>query len=237
MYNAKMVVNVLLVATIFSAAYHRALPKLATPSVDLSVFLIAEGAIHSLEALAPTKADSVDVDSQESQSVKSYGPVYTVTATAYQAVKAQTDDEPFVTADNSFIKPGYSSKLHWLAVSRDLLVQWGGRIKFGDRVRVKGVSPELDGIYTVHDTMNKRLRHRIDILSNPSEKFDICARGVKIQRVKAGSQTLLAARRPATAPLLASSKKARRTLGPAGRSTHRFVRPAERTDYLVSAIL
>lgn len=108
---------------------------------------------------------------------------YTVTATAYQAVPGQTDDEPFVTADNSRIKPHYGSHIRWMALSRDLLQHWGGKFKYGDKVRVRGISSELDGVYTVHDTMNKRHRHCMDILTHPSEKYDIFTKGVKIQKV------------------------------------------------------
>ncbi|GAA4048505.1 hypothetical protein GCM10022409_38670 [Hymenobacter glaciei] len=111
-------------------------------------------------------------------------PTFTVTATAYQAVANQTDDEPFVTADNSKIKPHYGSKKRWMALSRDLLKPWGGQFKFGDKVRVRGISPKLDGVYTIHDTMNRRHRHCMDILTHVSEKFDIFQKGVKIQKVE-----------------------------------------------------
>lgn len=106
---------------------------------------------------------------------------YTVTATAYQAVAGQTDDEPFVTADNSRIKPHYSSRTHWLALSHDLLARWDGDFQYGDQVVVSGLSPQLDGTYTVHDTMNKRHHHCMDILTHTREKIDIFTKNVKIR--------------------------------------------------------
>jgi 3D (Asp-Asp-Asp) domain-containing protein len=106
---------------------------------------------------------------------------YTVTATAYEAVAGQTDDEPFVTADNSHIPAGYGSHTRWLALSRDLLKPWGGPFKFGDKVRVHGVSTALDGVYTVHDTMNRRHHHCLDVLVHPKEKVDLFQPGVKLQ--------------------------------------------------------
>lgn len=110
---------------------------------------------------------------------------YTVTATAYQAVPGQTDSEPFVTADNSRIKPHYGSKKRWMALSRDLLKPWGGPFNFGDKVRVRGISTKLDGVYTIHDTMNRRHHHCMDVLTHPSEKYDIFQKGVKIQPLAA----------------------------------------------------
>jgi 3D (Asp-Asp-Asp) domain-containing protein len=134
--------------------------------------------------------------------------VYTVRATAYEAVMSQTDSKPFVTADNSRIPRGYGSHTRWLALSRDLLRPWGGPFEFGDRVRVRGISPALDGVYTVHDTMNRRYHHCLDVLVHPREHVSISQVGVKIQRVSApqrhgtSSRPLLAhrtAKKPAVA--------------------------------------
>jgi 3D (Asp-Asp-Asp) domain-containing protein len=115
------------------------------------------------------------------------GRTYTVTATVYQAVASQTDGKPFLTADNSRIKAHYSSRTHWLALSRDLLANWGGKFHYGDKVHVSGVSPKLDGLYTVHDTMNKRYYHCIDILTHSSEKLSVSSKGVKLRLAPAGS--------------------------------------------------
>ncbi|MBF9238686.1 hypothetical protein I2I05_14875 [Hymenobacter sp. BT683] len=106
-----------------------------------------------------------------------------MTATIYEAVPGQTDSEPFITADNSRIKPHYGTKKRWMALSRDLLKPWGGKFAFGDTVRVTGISAKLDGVYTIHDTMNKRHRHCMDILAHTSENLDIFTKGVKIQKV------------------------------------------------------
>ena len=117
------------------------------------------------------------------KAVATRGLTYTVTATVYNAVPGQTDDEPFVTADNSRIKPHYGTRQRWMALSQDLLKHWGGKFKYGDKVRVTGISRKLDGVYTVHDTMNKRHRHCMDVLAHPSEKLDIYQKGVKIRLV------------------------------------------------------
>ncbi|QNE41157.1 hypothetical protein F1C16_17110 [Hymenobacter sp. NBH84] len=96
---------------------------------------------------------------------------YRVTATVYSARKNQTDSEPFVTADNSRISRHHTSKRRWMALSRDMLKNWGGKFDFGDSVRVKGISPELDGVYVIHDTMNRRLHRTIDLLVGRHEKI------------------------------------------------------------------
>lgn len=161
------------------------------------------------------------------------GATYTVIATAYQAVASQTDANPFITADNSTIKRDYSSKLHWLAVSQDLLKQGGGRIHYGDKVRVGGVSPKLDGIYTVHDTMHKRHRHRIDILSNPREKLTLSTKNVKLRLVKVAARHELPPKKPALA-----ARRAHQGRPVATRLARSHYRGhAKRPAYLVSAIL
>ncbi|UYZ58000.1 RlpA-like double-psi beta-barrel domain-containing protein [Hymenobacter latericus] len=91
-------------------------------------------------------------------------PTYRVTATVYMADARQTDSDPLITADNSRIPRRATSKIRWMALSRDLLDKWGGPFRFGDSVQVRGVSPELDGVYVVHDTMNRRFKHGIDLL-------------------------------------------------------------------------
>jgi hypothetical protein len=94
---------------------------------------------------------------------------YTVTATTYWPEPGQTDDNPMETADGSIIPKRHSSRTRWLAVSRDLLAKAGGPFHYGEKVQVKGISDDLDGIYTIHDTMNRRHRHCVDVLVNEKE--------------------------------------------------------------------
>ncbi|MFD2786147.1 RlpA-like double-psi beta-barrel domain-containing protein [Hymenobacter rubripertinctus] len=94
---------------------------------------------------------------------------YRVTATTYWPEVGQTDDNPMETADGSIIPRRHSSKTRWLAVSRDLLAHWGGPFSYGEKVRVSGMSEALDGIYIIHDTMNRRHRHCVDVLVNEQE--------------------------------------------------------------------
>src|SRR5687768_17357585 len=94
-----------------------------------------------------------------------------VTASVYFPVKSQTDDSPLITADNSKINPLKPRKHRWIAVSRNLLRRWGGSIDYGDTLKVTGISKRMDGHYVVRDTMNKRIRNRIDILVGPKDNI------------------------------------------------------------------
>jgi 3D (Asp-Asp-Asp) domain-containing protein len=160
------------------------------------------------------------------------GRTYSVTATVYQAVPGQTDGSPFITADNSRIRPRYGSHTRWLALSPDLLKQGGGRFHYGDKVQVSRVSPQLDGVYTVHDTMNRRHRRRIDILTHRREKLSVFAPGAKL--------------RLAGAPKAPRKSRAQTTAvahARPGRGSHaravsfRSRASSKRTNYLASAIL
>ena len=87
-----------------------------------------------------------------------------VKATMYHPVEAQCDDTPLITADGSRICPISVSDWNWIAVSQDLLKKNGGIFDYGDQVYVKGT--HKDGIYTIHDCMNKRKKNQIDILES-----------------------------------------------------------------------
>lgn len=164
---------------------------------------------------------------------------FTVTATAYQALPGQTDKEPFVTADNSRIKRHYGSKMRWMALSNDLLTRWGGKFNYGDKVRVRGISPKLDGVYTVHDTMNKRHRHCMDILTHPSEKVDIFTKDVKIQLVSNKTELATSRLRKARTQPVASlqHRRAHRPVARAPRARKGFLASGKRGSYFASAIL
>ena len=87
-----------------------------------------------------------------------------VKATMYHPVEAQCDDTPLITADGSRICPINVSDWNWIAVSQDLLKKNGGIFNYGDQVYVKGT--HKDGVYTIHDCMNKRKTNQIDILES-----------------------------------------------------------------------
>lgn len=75
-----------------------------------------------------------------------------VTATAYNSVVEQCDDDPWIAAWNDRLEPG----MNVIAVSRDLE-------KLGLTRGVEVYIPELDTTFVVLDRMHHRWRNRIDI--------------------------------------------------------------------------
>ncbi|RZK46070.1 MAG: hypothetical protein EOO59_19915, partial [Hymenobacter sp.] len=180
------------------------------PSVSAQRFLVPVGLLLVL-------LGAVAARTAARKSLKS-NAVYTVTATAYEAVASQTDSKPFVTADNSRIPRGYGSHTRWLALSRDLLRPWGGPFDFGDKVRVEGISAALDGVYTVHDTMNRRYRHRLDVLAHPREHLSLAQTGVRLRRLSAAHQA--SSQRPSRAKTTAAAVAHRRHKNPTPTKRH-----------------
>ncbi len=109
------------------------------------------------------------------------GKTAKVTATMYNAVVSQCDDDPLITAGMYKIVPDKASEHKWIAVSRNLLKRWNGIFSYGDKVLIKGAGHK-DGVYTIVDTMNKRYVNRIDFLETkgvPKYKFE----GVTITKI------------------------------------------------------
>ena len=82
-------------------------------------------------------------------------------------VESQCNSQPLITADMSKISLSKlkRGKIRWIAVSRDLRKIY----KYGDVVEIKakdGDDNSINGLYEVHDTMNKRFTDRIDILTH-----------------------------------------------------------------------
>ncbi|GAA4323204.1 3D domain-containing protein [Pontixanthobacter gangjinensis] len=75
-----------------------------------------------------------------------------VTATAYNSVVYQTQNNPRITAWGDTLKPGMKA----VAVSRDLL-RMG--LDHNSRIRIEG----FDSVFLIKDKMHYRWRNRIDI--------------------------------------------------------------------------
>ena len=87
--------------------------------------------------------------------------VKTVSYTVYNAVEGQTDSTPLLTADQSIITKPIDYR--WVALSRDLLKVY----PYGTKLNLCGCSDSsYNGVWVVHDTMNKRFKNKIDFLVN-----------------------------------------------------------------------
>ncbi len=75
-----------------------------------------------------------------------------VTATAYNSLHYQTENDPNITAWGDTLKPGMKA----IAVSRDLLKMG---LDHNSKVKIEG----FDSIFLVKDKMHYRWRYRIDI--------------------------------------------------------------------------
>ncbi|MEO2061510.1 MAG: hypothetical protein ABGW97_00900 [Christiangramia sp.] len=75
-----------------------------------------------------------------------------VTATAYNSVHYQTEDNPRITAWGDTLRPGMNA----IAVSRDLLKMG---LDHDSQIKIEG----FDSIFLVKDKMHYRWRNRIDI--------------------------------------------------------------------------
>lgn len=98
------------------------------------------------------------------------GIEFDVVATMYNASEGQCDADPLVTAGMYKINPRKASEHKWIAVSRDLLTRWGGKLNYGDKVVLENAGHK-SGVYTIVDTMNKRFKNKIDILETKGTKL------------------------------------------------------------------
>ena len=86
--------------------------------------------------------------------------------TVYNPVADQCDGSPLYTANGSYIDTALlkAGKLHWLAISQDLLVQNGGPYNLGDTVFVYHPDDKIRGEWIIHDCMNPRVKRYLDFL-------------------------------------------------------------------------
>lgn len=119
---------------------------------------------RSIGVSKPTK--TVKTIKSERKTFKSI----TVTATKYNAVEAQCDGDPLVTADMSKIdlKKLKHNRIRWVAVSRDLLK----RFNYGDTIKIECSNEKLNGYWVIHDTMHTRFKNRIDFLVTLNDEFN-----------------------------------------------------------------
>jgi 3D (Asp-Asp-Asp) domain-containing protein len=100
-----------------------------------------------------------------------------VSLSTYKADTTETDSSPLVTASGFKLDSLNPKKHRVIAISRDLKELFS----FGDQVKLTNAG-KFNGIWFIHDVMNKRYRNKIDILINPSDR-QISLDGVVISKI------------------------------------------------------
>ena len=100
-----------------------------------------------------------------------------VSLSTYKADTTETDSSPLITA-SGFILDSLNPKKHRvIAISRDLKELFS----FGDKVMLTNAG-KFNGIWFIHDVMNKRYKNKIDVLINPSDR-QLSLKGVLISKI------------------------------------------------------
>ena len=141
----------------------------------IPIFVIAYYTNNMMDELYDEISNlNTEVDSLKNNSYCDYYEIqsFDVTVTTYNPTEEQTDSTPNQTADGTIIKPWKATEYRYVALSRDLLSRWGGPFEYGDYVIIEGTG-KYDGIYQVRDTMNRKWKNRVDILTTNSKfKYD-----------------------------------------------------------------
>ena len=129
----------------------------------------------SFKVMTPSLSESSGL--RHGDTVPAISLIQEVTGTYYHTDASQSDDNPFITADQSEIDSVKLKRgeLRWVALSRDLLKRWKGPINYGDTIYVHHPDDELRGNWIVRDCMNARYENRIDFLAHPGKKFPDCS--------------------------------------------------------------
>lgn len=114
-------------------------------------------------------------ETAEAKGKENVGFTTHVTLTVYNPTEAQCDGDPLTTADGTKIDKAKLKRgeIKYCAVSDDLL--WA--LPFNSVIEIDG-----HGQYIVHDRMNSRWKHHIDLLQDESEQ-QFSKKNVKIRRV------------------------------------------------------
>ena len=100
-----------------------------------------------------------------------------VSLSTYKADTTETDSSPLVTASGLKLDSSNPKKHRVIAISRDLKALFA----FGDKVILTNAG-KFNGVWFVHDVMNKRYKNKIDILINPNDR-QLSLKGVLISKI------------------------------------------------------
>jgi 3D (Asp-Asp-Asp) domain-containing protein len=104
-------------------------------------------------------------------------PLNKVSLTTYTTDISETDSFPLITASGMHLDSANPKKSRIIAISRDLQKLFS----FGDKVKLSNAG-KFNGIWLIHDLMNKKYKNKIDILINPSDR-QMSLEGVVISKI------------------------------------------------------
>ena len=100
-----------------------------------------------------------------------------VSLTTYTTDSNETDSTPLITASGFKLDSLNPKKHRVIAISRDLKELFS----FGDKVILSNAG-KYNGIWFIHDLMNKKWKNKIDILINPNDR-QMSLEGVVISKI------------------------------------------------------
>ena len=100
-----------------------------------------------------------------------------VSLTTYTTDSNETDSTPLITASGFKLDSLNPKKHRVIAISRDLKEMFS----FGDKVILSNAG-KYNGVWFIHDLMNKKWKNKIDILINPNDR-QMSLEGVVISKI------------------------------------------------------
>lgn len=137
---------------------------ISTLSIQSQGALVVHDTIY-IEKVTKTKCDTIYIENVTETHRHNKSQWHNLSrTTVYNPTTSQCDDSPLTTADCSKIDlvKLKNNSLRWVALSRDLLTKFphGSKIE----LFISDNHPR-NGVYEVHDTMNKRYSNTLDILT------------------------------------------------------------------------
>lgn len=104
-------------------------------------------------------------------------------ASIYRPNLNQTDSTPLQTASMKIIDTNLlnNGKLMWVAVSRNLHARYGGKYRFGDKIKLYNCGKFSNKTYIVMDLMHHKWKNKIDILIPNHDTINYYFKNVKIK--------------------------------------------------------
>lgn len=104
-------------------------------------------------------------------------------ASIYRPNLNQTDSTPLQTASMKIIDTNMlnAGKLKWVAVSRNLHKRYGGKYRFGDKIKLYNCGKFSNKTYIIQDLMHHKWKNKIDILISNNDTINYYFKNITIK--------------------------------------------------------